>query len=48
MKFQEISEEIFGKISENVSDGKFREEIFPEIFPGIFRDFQGMQHMLQP
>ena len=48
MKFQEISEENFGKISENFSDGKFREEIFPEIFPGIFRDFQGMNLMLQP
>ena len=48
MKFQEISEENFGKISENVSDEKFREEIFPEIFPRIFRDFQGMKHMLQP
>jgi len=48
MKFQEISEENFGKMSENFSDGKFREEIFPEIFPGIFRDFPGMKHMLQP
>ena len=48
MTFQEISEENFGKMSENFSDGKFREEIFPEIFPGIFRDFQGMKLMLQP
>ena len=48
MKFQEISEENFGKMSENFSDGKFREEIFPEIFPRIFRDFQGMKPMLQP
>ena len=48
MKFQEISEENFGKISENFSDGKFREEIFPEIFPGILRGFRGMKHMLQP
>ena len=48
MKFQEISEEHFGKISENFSDGKFREEIFPEIFPGIFRDFQGTKLWLQP
>ena len=48
MKFQEISEENFGKMSENFSDGKFREEIFPEIFPRIFRDFQGMKRMLQP
>jgi len=48
MKFREISEENFGKISENFSDGKFREEIFPEIFPRIFRDFQGMKLTLQP
>jgi hypothetical protein len=48
MEFQEISEENFGKMSGNVSDGKFREEIFPEIFPGIFRDFQGMKLTLQP
>ena len=48
MKFQEILEENFGKISGNVSDGKFRDEIFPEIFPRIFRDFQGMKSMLQP
>ena len=48
MKFQEILEENFGKISENFSDGKFREEIFPEIFPRIFRYFQGMKHRLQP
>ena len=48
MKFQEISEENFRKMSENFSDGKFREEIFPEIFPRIFRDFQGMKLMLQP
>ena len=48
MKFQEISEENFGKISENFSDGKLREEIFPEIFPRIFLYFQGMKSMLQP
>ena len=48
MKFQEISEENFGKISENFSDGKFREEILREIFPRIFRDFQGMKHIVQP
>ena len=48
MKFQEISEENFGKMSGNFSDEKFREEIFPEIFPRIFRDFPGMKHMLQP
>ena len=48
MKFQEISEENSGKMSENFSDGKFREKIFPEIFPRIFRDFQGMKSMLQP
>ena len=48
MQFQEISEENSGKISENFSDGKFREAIFPEIFPEIFRDFPGMKHMLQP
>ena len=48
MKFQEISEENFGKMSGNFSDEKFREEIFPEIFPRIFRDFRGMQLMLQP
>ena len=48
MKFREISEENFGKISENFSDGKFREEIFPEIFPRIFRDFPRMKSMLQP
>ena len=48
MKFQEISEENFGKMPGNFSDEKFREEIFREIFPRIFRDFQGMKHMLQP
>ena len=48
MKFQEISEENFGKMSGNFSDEKFREEIFPEIFPRIFLHFQGMKHMLQP
>ena len=48
MQFQEILEENFGKISENFSDEKFREKIFREIFPRIFRDFQGMKHMLQP
>jgi len=48
MWFQEISEENFRKMSENFSDGKFREKISPEIFPRIFRDFQGMKRMLQP
>ena len=48
MNFQEISEENFGKIPGNFSDEKFREKIFPEIFPRIFRDFQCMKHMLQP
>ena len=48
MKFQEISEENFGKMSGNFSDEKFREKIFPENFPRIFRDFQGMKHMLKP
>ena len=47
MKFKEIPEENFGKMSENFSDEKFREKIFPENFPRIFRDFQGMKHMLQ-
>jgi hypothetical protein len=31
MKFREISEENFGKISGNFPGEKFREEIFPEI-----------------
>ena len=48
MNFQEILEENFGKMSGNFTDGKFREKIFPEIFPRIFRDFQGMKRMLQP
>ena len=48
MKFQEILEENFGKVSENFSDEKFREKIFPENFPRIFRDFPGMNHLLQP
>ena len=48
MKFHEISEENFGKMSGNFSDGKLREEIFREIFPRIFRDFPGMKLMLQP
>ena len=48
MTFPEISEENFGKISGNFSDVKFREEIFREIFPRIFRDFPGIKHMLQP
>ena len=48
MKFQEISEENFRKMSENFSDGKFQEKISPEIFPRIFRDFQGMESTLQP
>jgi hypothetical protein len=48
MKFQEILEEHFGKMSGNFSGEKFREKIFPENFPRIFRDFQGRKHMLQP
>ena len=47
MKFQAISEENFGKISENFSGEKFREEIFPENFPRIFLHFPGMKHLLQ-
>ena len=48
MKFQEISEENFGKISGNFSDEKFREKISRENFPRIFLHFQRMKHMLQP
>ena len=46
-KFRETPEiPKFREIQKNV--GKFAPGKFREIFPRIFRDFQGMKHMLQP
>ena len=47
MKFREIREiPKFREIVKNV--GKFSPGKFREIFPRIFRDFQGMKLTLQP